>query len=444
MPLDYPTYSELVDTARASLRRNIPSIDPTVENQFAKTLVDSCAALAHSNNLQIRDLEKQLFPQTSEGDFLDLWLEYEGLTRNAATGGRGAVTLTGTATTNVPVATSFTATNGFTYETQAVATITATNLSITSITRSGTTATVTLDDDHGLASGNTPVISGANESEYNGEQEITVLSSTTFTYEVSGSPSTPATGTIELDYDYASVVVECTTTGQDTNISAGGVLTIDTSISGLDDTAIVGAEGLVGGADLETDADARTRLLLSRASRPGVFTADQIRLAALTISGNTRVFVISPELPYVAGRPEAGQVYIYFLRDDDVDPLPTPTLIAETKTAIIEDGKLPANTVEDDVVVDAPTAVITDFTFSSISPDTATMQTAIEEQLEAFYRDSIQLSTDINETSYVAAIANTIDTNTGERLDSFTLSAPSGDITIDFGEIGFLGTVTFP
>lgn len=443
MPLDYPTYSELVDIARASLRRNIPTIDPTVENQFAKTLVDSCAALAHSNNLQIRDLEKQLFPQNAEGDFLDLWLEYEGLTRNAATGGRGAMTLTGTATTPVPVGTPYTATNGFKYETQAIATITATTLSVLSITRSGTTATVTFADDHGLASGNTPVISGVDQTEYNGTKTITVLSSTTLSYEVSGSPATPATGTIVLDYDYASVVVECTSTGQDTNIGAGGILTIDTSISGLDDTAIVGSEGLVGGADLETDADARARLLLSRASRPGVFTADQIRLAALSVSGNTRVFVISPELPHIAGRPVAGQVFIYFLRDNDVDPLPTPTLIAETKTAILEDGKLPANTVEDDVVVDAPTAVTTDYTFSAISPDTATMRAAIESQLDAFYRDSVQFSTNIAETSYIAAIANTIDTNTGERLDSFTLSVPSGDITIAFGEIGFLGTVSF-
>lgn len=444
MPLDFPTYSELVDTARASLRRNIPAIDPTVDNQFAKTFIDSCAALAHSNNLQIRDLQKQLFPQTAEGEFIDLWLGYEGLTRNVATGGRGAMTLTGTAATNVPVGTSFTATNGFAYETQASATVTAETLSVSSITRSGTTATATFADDHGLASGNTPVISGAVQTEYNGTQTITVLSSTTLSYEVSGSPATPATGTIELDYDYASVVVECTDTGQTTNISAGGVLTIDVAISGLDDTAIVGSEGLVGGADSESDTDARTRLLLSRSSRPGVFTADQIRLAALSVSGNTRVFVISPELPFVAGRPAAGQVFVYFLRDDDVSPIPTPTLIAETKAAIISDGKLPANTVEDDVEVDAPTAVTTNFTFTAISPDTTTMQTAIEDQLAAFYRDSIQFSTDINETSYIAAIANTIDTETGERLDSFTLSAPSGDITIAFGEIGFLGTVTFP
>ncbi len=444
MPLDFPTYSELIDTARAGLRRNQPELDPTVANSFAKSLVDSCATLAHSNNLQIRDLIKQLFPQTCEGTFLDDWLGYEGLTRNAATSGSGGTTLTGTAGTVVSVGEPFTGTNGYTYETQANATIAATTLTILSITRSGTIATVTFLTDHGLASGNTPVMSGATPTEYNGTQTITVTSSTTFTFEVAGSPTTPATGTIELDYDYVSAVVECTTTGQDTNISAGGILTVVTSITGLDDSSTIGAEGLVGGAETEDDDDARVRLLLSRSSRPGVFTQDQIKLAALSVTGNTRIFVISPELPYVATYPVAGQVFIYFLRDGDTDPSPTPTVIATTKAAIISDGKMPANTISDDVVVDAPTTITTNYTFSALSPDTATMRTSITAQLGAFYRDSIEFDTDITEIAYTSAITNTIDTTTGERLDSFTLSSPTGTIAVGFPEIGLLGTVTYP
>lgn len=444
MPLEYPTYDELVEIARASIRNNIPGVDPTIENSWSRTFVDSCALLSHSNNLQIRDLEEQLFPQTSTGEFLDRWLEYEGLTRNPARGGRGNITITGTNGTVVPVSTVYVGSNSLLYETQSVSTIIDTTLSVSSLTRVGTTAIAEFTSNHGLASGNTVIISGADQSEYNGSLEITVLSDIEFIYTVSGSPATPATGTILADATYTSVTVECTTTGTDTNLDAGSSLTIQTPISGADDDATVGAGGITGGADIESDEDARSRVLLSRSSRSGVFTSDQIRLAALGVTGNTRVFVIEPELPAVAGRPVAGQVYVYFLRDNDPNPIPSSTLIAETKQAIIDNGAKPGHTIDDDVVVQAPTPITTDYTFTSISPDTPTMRTAIENQLEAFYQDSVQFEQDITEASYLGAIQNTQDVQTGDTLTSFTLSAPSSDISIGNGEIGFLGDVSFP
>lgn len=65
---------------------------------------------------------------------------------------------------------------------------------ITSITRSGTTATVTTSAAHGYTTGDTVQITGANQTAYCGTKTITVTGSTTFTYTVSGSPTTPATG----------------------------------------------------------------------------------------------------------------------------------------------------------------------------------------------------------------------------------------------------------
>lgn len=70
-------------------------------------------------------------------------------------------------------------------------------VSVTSITRSGTTATVTTSTTHGFSQGHTVTIAGAVESDYNGQIEVlAVPSDTTFTYSVSNSPTTPATGTI--------------------------------------------------------------------------------------------------------------------------------------------------------------------------------------------------------------------------------------------------------
>lgn len=70
-------------------------------------------------------------------------------------------------------------------------------LSVSSITRSSNTATVTTSSAHGLSANNYITIAGAVETAYNGAFRITsVPSTTTFTYTVTGSPSTPATGTI--------------------------------------------------------------------------------------------------------------------------------------------------------------------------------------------------------------------------------------------------------
>lgn len=72
-------------------------------------------------------------------------------------------------------------------------------IAITSITRAGTTATVVTATDHDFTEGfeQTTEISGVDQSEYNGTQTIlTVANRRTFTFTVSGSPVTPATGTI--------------------------------------------------------------------------------------------------------------------------------------------------------------------------------------------------------------------------------------------------------
>lgn len=63
------------------------------------------------------------------------------------------------------------------------------------ITRSGSTASVA-HTSHGLVSGAKVVIRGANQDEYNGVFTITNVTTHAYDYTVSGSPATPATGTI--------------------------------------------------------------------------------------------------------------------------------------------------------------------------------------------------------------------------------------------------------
>ncbi len=66
---------------------------------------------------------------------------------------------------------------------------------IVTITRSGSTASVA-HTGHGLSEGDTVIIRSAAEDEYNGRFEIFNVSTNAYDYTVSGTPATPATGTI--------------------------------------------------------------------------------------------------------------------------------------------------------------------------------------------------------------------------------------------------------
>lgn len=69
-------------------------------------------------------------------------------------------------------------------------------VSVSSITRSGTTAIVVTSSAHGASDGDPVTIAGANQSSYNGTFQIQYVDSVTYTIQLTGSPTTPATGTI--------------------------------------------------------------------------------------------------------------------------------------------------------------------------------------------------------------------------------------------------------
>ena len=70
------------------------------------------------------------------------------------------------------------------------------SVSVSSLTRSGSTATATCAAPHGLSTGDVALVAGAGQSDYNVEAVVTVVSSTVFTYDVANAPTSPATGTI--------------------------------------------------------------------------------------------------------------------------------------------------------------------------------------------------------------------------------------------------------
>lgn len=72
----------------------------------------------------------------------------------------------------------------------------ASNITVSSIVRTGTTALVTTNTPHGYSTGDSVTISGATQSEYNVTQNVTMNSATTFTITgLPDYPNTPNTGT---------------------------------------------------------------------------------------------------------------------------------------------------------------------------------------------------------------------------------------------------------
>lgn len=445
MPLIYPTFEELANQIRAEFRRQLPEVDPTVFGSWARAFADGNAALAQAITYLVRDLEKQLFPQTATDEFLDLWGGYEDLPRNDESPSQGLVTVNGTIGTIIPVSTQFAGGNGINYTSQAVATIQNVVQSITSLTRSGSTVTAVLPADHNLATGIEVTISGFDQPEYNGLQIVEVNARNEFQYQITTTPVTPATGSGQYSADIASISVKSVENGIETNLEGGATLSFVTPIVGIPGSALAQFDGITGGASIESDELYRTRILLSRSIIEGVFTTDQVILASLSLSGNTRAFVKNPTLAGAGGAldPVPGQVSVFILRDNDPNILPSQSILDQTKQAIIEDGALPAHTSEADLFVESPTLVETDFDFTALNPDTSTMRDAVNQQLIAFFEDTAEFETNIPEASYLGAIQGTQDLVTGQFIVSFALSTPTGDIIVGPGQIAALGNVTF-
>lgn len=432
MTIIYPTLQQITDRNRADVRAQLPDVDPTIRGTFIGAFVDSASAREFEAYQVIEQLQDQLFPQTATEAFLERWADYDGLSRLAATAADGDITVSGTIATNVPAGTEFRSAGDIVLTTTSSVNLLNISTTITSLTRIGTTATAITASDHGLASGITPTISGSSEAEYNGTFSVTVLDNTTFTYEVSGSPPTD-TGSPVVDFDGAPLAVETTGTGQSQNIGSGASATITAPIAGLDDTGFIRPDGIVGGTDAETDDELRDRTLEKRAVFEALFNSGILTVEAKKVAGVTRVFV--EEIT-----PSVGAVTVYFMRDNDDNPIPTAGNVQDVKDQL--DLIRPAHTDTADLIVLAPTAVPVDITLSAISPDTQTMRAAIPVVLAEFFTDLVEFEQDITLQRLSSALLNAQDTETGDFLAEFTLDAPASDVTVSTGEIGTLGTVT--
>lgn len=447
MAIEFSTISQIQERLANALILAVNSgqldtskqIDPNIRNSFALGLVKSMSAGFDENNDNIKEVLKQLFPQTATDEYLELWASWFGITRKDPVKAEGYAIFTGTASTTIPNSTAIQKADGTQYETQASATISAQTIGITTLTRSGSTATATTTANHNLATGVSVAIAGASQTEYNITATINVISNTQFTYTISGTPVSPATGTITASFTSAFVAIKAIDYGVNGNSAGGSQLTLVSPIVDVNDSCYLSYDGLTLGLDAETDDELRSRLNERCANFTAPFTASGLPVFIKErIAGITRVWVQT-------ATPSAGYVTIYFTRDNDANIIPTSSQVNAVKNAIIDvdTGIKPANTPDNYVIVSSPTAVSIAITFATLSPNTVAMKTAITTTLTDYFKSpSINVGGDITLNEINSLIYGVIDED--GNSPTFTLSAPSSTTVISDSQLAILGTITYP
>lgn len=419
-------------------------INPSIRNSFFTSLCNSMGAGFDENNDLISQILTQLFVQTAQAEYLELLGAIYGISRKNATKSTGFAIFTGTSGANIAEGQTLTTADGIEYITKQQGTIINSTIELSSITRLGSVATATTITNHNFATGQIISITGADQTEYNiVNQVISVISENQFTFTAEGNPLSPATtsSSIIANSIFTFIELESVDYGSNTNQENGTEILLDIPIINVDDKAIVNFNGLSGGSDNETDEALRIRIL----ERTSNFTAPFTKVGIpIFIKNNTtninRIWVKT-------ATPQAGQVEIYFVKDNQVNILPSSQDLQDVKNLFTGqvagvEGILPANMSENSLFVLAPSLIDVNFTFTSISPNTQDMKDAITQSLQEFFNsDLVSLGQSVLKNEYESAIFNTIDNSGNSPI--YSLSFPASDIVINSGELARLGTINF-
>jgi uncharacterized phage protein gp47/JayE len=224
--------------------------------------------------------------------------------------------------------------------------------------------------------------------------------------------------------------------GTDGNDDASVVITFSSPIAGIDSNFTVDSNGITGGTDLETDSSLRGRVLLRKRKPPHGGAEYDYEAWALEVSGVTRVWGFSN----IDG---PGSIGLAFVRDDDSTIIPNATQRQAVRDYIVEHTDPGSGeTVGIPVTAEPGFRIVELFELEvdleiDISPNTAAVQTAIENELESL----ILNSGGPEQTLYLSKIGEAISLAAGEshhRLDS-----PTADITAANNQLHVLGTITW-
>lgn len=437
MALPLPESSkDVTQRAKVDVRREVGRSDPFVRRSYLGAIVVGLCNRVFEFFLALRDIELESNPATAIKNlhrWASIWKIFT-LPGTPANGSLWAHANVGANGTVVAVGSRFVSSDGSVYVSTAEATFALGGGPISALSASAGIATATRNG-HGLASNALATITGATQPDFNlSDVPVTVTGPNTFTYEVDPALSGAATGSPVLTIFGASIPVVSEGAGSAFNLDADTPLTFEAGApANVSSPAFVAAPGIANGSDIESDDAKRARMLFRIRNPTSHFNVASITAKATEVGGVTRVWVQEVT-------PAVGQVTVYFMRDNDLNAIPDAIEVAAVKAALLEIK--PVEMSEVDLIVAEPTAVPTAFTFSAISPNTASMKDAVRSTLTDFFRLKTSVGVSVPQDAYRSAIFNTRDPITGDPVASFTLSTPAGAISISAGEIATLGTVT--
>lgn len=222
----------------------------------------------------------------------------------------------------------------------------------------------------------------------------------------------------------ALVAVAATVAGAAGNAAVGTQIALVQPVAGVVSTAVVGAGGLVQGADRESDEALRLRVLARIQQAPmGGAQSDYVAWA-LEVPGVTRAWCYPLELG-------VGTVALRFVRDADASLIPDATAVATVQAYINERRPVCAQ-----VTVSAPVAVPLNLSIA-LTPGTAAVKAAVLAELadvlrrEGYPGGTILLSHLREAVSVAAGETNSV------------LTAPIADVVYSAAQMPVLGVVTW-
>jgi uncharacterized phage protein gp47/JayE len=206
------------------------------------------------------------------------------------------------------------------------------------------------------------------------------------------------------------------------NSQAGISLALVAPVAGVAPSATVAAGGIAAGADAESDAALRARLLQRIQTPPAGGAADDYVTWALTVAGVEKVWVYPSWLG-------AGTVGVAFVTTGGA--IPGAPLVAAVQAAL--NLRRPVTAA---VTVFAPATQAVALTID-LAVDTAAIRVAVLAELADFFAREAQPGGTIRVSRISAAISGAL----GEV--AHLLVAPAADIVLPAGTIAVLGTVTW-
>lgn len=437
MPILFQTdLNSIIQRILADIQTELEGSNPFLRGSFLRAMGVGNAGVFNDVYQKCGRLEQEMFPNSATtSQYIGVWANLKSITQNPATPSSGYVSLLGTLDTTIPSGTQLQSPSSVQYLTQEDATISTVTLSIAQIATTGTTAQLTTTSEQSYVITENITIAGTS-SDYDGTWTVSaVLDNFNINFDVPMSYGT-ITNLGTISGVHASVNVESVEYGLDTNLSANSPINLFTPIGGVNQTGYVQAGGLTGGLNEESNISYRNRMLNAYQNPIAPFNYANIEAVALGVNGVTRCY------PYRA-TPNPGDTTIFVLNDNDSESI---VISGGLLTSVIDEllTILPGPMDPSSLYVNDPlTPVSINFVFTSITPDTITMQNAITQSLTDFFTSMNVPQENILAEAYTCAIYNTFDPATGDYLTDFTLSSPTGDVNISTNEIGVLGTVTF-